>query len=496
MGRLACIDLPAFPLQLLLRREPTWADQPVAVVEEDKPQARIEWLNEKARECGILPGMRYATGLALSSRLCAAPVPPAARDKGVAFVTERLRLFSPGVEPSPAEPGVFWTLASGLERLFPSRAAWAEDIRADLSGHGFFCRVVVGQMRFSTYAIARSRRGPRVIVLKTKAEENRLARRVPLDRLDLDPAVRDALFALGVESVGDLLRLPAAGVRARFGDEVHRLFRWARGETQLPLQPEPEKEPVRQLLYLDDPETNHNRLLFLVKRMLHPLLEKLARKRHALTELVLAMKLDRGGEREERLRPADPTLDAQQLLDLTLLRLEAARLSSGVIELALDAESAPATREQLELFADRPRRDPAAARRALARLRAEFGSLAVVRAELRPGHLPEAGFRWTPLRKFPAAAPERVLFRPLVRRIYHRPVPLPHRRRHEEDGWQMRGHGDPAVDAMLGPFVVSGGWWRVEVAREYHFARNRKGDWLWVFRDRNRRRWFLHGRVE
>ena len=49
MGRTACLDLPAFPLQLLLWRRPDWRALPAAVVESDKPQAEILWMNERAR---------------------------------------------------------------------------------------------------------------------------------------------------------------------------------------------------------------------------------------------------------------------------------------------------------------------------------------------------------------------------------------------------------------------------------------------------------------
>ena len=58
MDRMACIDLPAFPLQLLLHRRPEWREQPVAVVDSDRPQGKILWVNERARASRILPGMR------------------------------------------------------------------------------------------------------------------------------------------------------------------------------------------------------------------------------------------------------------------------------------------------------------------------------------------------------------------------------------------------------------------------------------------------------
>ena len=49
---------------------------------------------------------------------------------------------------------------------------------------------------------------------------------------------------------------------------------------------------------------------------------------------------------------------------------------------------------------------------------------------------------------------------------------------------------------MSGPHVVSGGWWQREQHREYWFAQTRGGDLLWVYYDRQRRRWFLEGVVE
>ena len=74
MDRLACVDLPAFPLQLLLRRHPEWCELPAVVVAEDKPQAFILWVNERARQSKILPGQRYAHALGLSRDLRAGVV--------------------------------------------------------------------------------------------------------------------------------------------------------------------------------------------------------------------------------------------------------------------------------------------------------------------------------------------------------------------------------------------------------------------------------------
>ena len=87
--------------------------------------------------------------------------------------------------------------------------------------------------------------------------------------------------------------------------------------------------------------------------------------------------------------------------------------------------------------------------------------------------------------------------RPLVRRLFTKPQLLPPQvRQVRDDGWLLSGLEHGAVVRILGPYIVSGGWWQHELHREYHFAELRRGDCLWVFYDRNRRRWFCQGSVE
>ncbi len=494
MNRLACVEIRDFPLQLLLKREPGFLDRPVAVVEADRPQARLLWIDERARKKGILPGMRYTSGLALASDLCAGVVPAREIEEGVREVARKLRAFGPDVEPSGSDPGIFRIGCRGLDLLHPSLRLWAVRIRSALLAEGLHATVVLGFRRFATYALARALPEPRTWVIETPEEERSRLKRVPLARLRLPPDARDALLALGVRTVGDLLRLPPAGLLERFGEGVFAVRRAATGFDDLPLEPAPAEEPLREETLLDDGEDDVHRLLFLLKPMLDRLLARLAERHEALSALTLELKLERAPGRVETLKPAAPTLDAPQILDLLLLRLSSLKLASGVIEAGMVAEGAKATAEQLGFFAA-SKRDPAAQKRAFARLRAEFGEEAIVKAGLREGHLPEASFEWLPLPELPAPKP-RLCRRTLVRRLRLPPSPLPHRPRHEEDGWQLRGRGDAAVDRLLGPYVLAGGWWRGGIAREYYFARTLHEEWLWVFRDAERRRWYLHGRVE
>jgi protein ImuB len=410
--------------------------------------------------------------------------------------------FTPEVEPSSEEPGVFWLNGTGLRHLYASPKRWAYAIHNDLCAQGFTVNLVVGFTRFGSYGVAKSKQG--ITVFRDSAEEQRAAREVSLSRLNIEPEFRDTLFKLGNKTVGALLSLPPGGLRERFGKQAHRLYRMAAGDLWMPLEPRAPDEPALQKYILDDPENDTTRLLFLIKQLLHPLLATLAKYHQALVVLWLSLLIDHNGWLKEPLRPAAPTLDAMQILDLVRLRLESLQLAAGVLELELRAESCAATSEQLRLFTERPSRDLDAANRALARVRAEFGDEAVVSAKLTDGHLPEARFSWETLTR--VKLPRNVLndlnglnsptANVLVRRFKAKPRRLDAGPHHShEDGWLLdTKHG--AIDKLTGPYIFSGGWWNREIQREYYFAETRRGDLLWLYYDRVRRRWFWQGAVE
>jgi protein ImuB len=479
----------------------------VAVVAEESPQARLLWVSERARRLRILPGMRYTTALSLSGELRAGTVRPDEIAGAVRQITERLRHFSPRIEPSSEEPGVFWLDGAGLDGVFRSAASWGRAIRDGLGGIGFAARVVVGFTRYGTYATARSRTAENAdpLVFESSAEERHAARAASLDRLGLPPEQCDDLAKLGVATLGDLLTLPAGGLRERFDGPAAQIHDLASGAAWTPLHPVPPVERLTAQIDLGFADDDLPRLLFVLKQLLDPLLTRLAARREGATELSLHLHLDPPGTRHEVIRPAQPARAAQPLLELVRLRLESS--SPGRVE-AMEAEltGAPLDRSQTQLFAHTPRRDLEAANRALARVRAELGNAAVVRARVCEGHLPEAAFLWEPLERLegsgetePAAGPANAagMLPVLVRRIVERPETPPAGLQIAEGADQpIRGADHGPVVRRIGPYVISGGWWVRPVHREYYFVEVRRGDVLWVYYDRQRRRWLLQGAVE
>ncbi|HZN56395.1 MAG TPA: DNA polymerase Y family protein [Candidatus Polarisedimenticolaceae bacterium] len=495
MDRTACIDLPAFPLQILLRKHPDWRLHPAAVVEADTPQGTILWLNERARAAGIVTGMRYAAGLSLSSALRAAVVPAKDVEDEVGRIAELVRRFTPRVEPAKDEPGVFWLDANGLLRLFGSLSEWASSLHAEIVRAGFYASLAVGFERFAAYAVAKGTKG-RSRVFDAPADERAAAREIRLDRLAIPPAARDTLVKLGVVTVGAFVDLPLEGIGVRFGPDLRRMHRLASGALSQPLEPDHPDVPATRRLILDHPERLAERIVMRIEEAIGPMLDEIGGKGRALAELSLAFRFERMDEHVESIQPAAPTLSAKLLAELIRLRLEAVRrLPDDVTEIILVARETAAGERQRELFAGKTRRDLAGGARALARVRAALGDEAVVRAELRDAHLPEARFAWVPMTTLPEPRPRPVTEPHLIRRLYTTPVPLPPRERHEPDGWLLRDLKQGPVVRVNGPYALSGWWWGRPVARDYHFAETKTGEHLWLFYDRAKSRWYLQGEV-
>lgn len=503
MERTSCVDVPGLPLQLLLRQHPKWRGHPTVVVKDDRPQGVILWANAHARRNRILPGMTFAAARSLADSLRAAVVEPAQITTAVDELTRALANFSPRIEPAidfgspapktrhPMQPGVFWVDPQGLEGLYGSLEHWAHSIQSALKRLGFVATVVVGFHRFRSYALARTLSG--AWVMPDAHTEARRVARVPLSHLDISPTLRDQLLVLGVKTLGELRRLPAAELRARFGVEAAELHARS-GDHWSPLQPRVLVDPITTQLQFEPPDDDHTRLLFALKGALHEQTRRLAARSQAMSALQLLLTLDHAGQHEEWIEPAAPTLDVPMIVDLVRLRLESLRLPAAVESVDLRLEGVQASGQQLAMFRTHTRRDLDAAGRALARVRAMMGADAVTTARMRSAHLPEASFVWEPVlsAKFPRVSrgPHLPV---LIRRVMSRPQALPSPPRHEPEAWLGRRG---AVKAMHGPFRVSGGWWVRTVERDYYYAETQHGEILWLFYDRPRRAWFLHGTVD
>jgi protein ImuB len=569
---IACLELPALPLQLALRAQPAWRTEPAAVLAADTPGALVLHANGAARAGGVVPGMRYGAARALCAALRTTVLDEAQIAEARDTLARELLRFTPGVEPAgrPVD-GRFFLDPSGLDGLFGDVHRWAAAVHAHVTAAALRGVLVVGHHRFRTEAIALDARRPGLLVLRSPDEERDRALAVPLARLTLPESLREALARLGVHTVGALLRLPGDALRTRFGEVTQALHAAASAGAPLPVQPQHVGEPVSLTQEVEPPDDDVARLLFAVRAALLELAARLVPRGEAIARLALALAVERGAPVSLSLEPAQPTRDAALLVELVRLRLGALALPSRCTQLALTVHGTRNPTEQLALFPRPEPRDARAAARALARVSAAFGPRSVTRARLRPAHLPESSFVWEPTREIatpprsapasepvseplethesppkqgrhrdqedsmngiltsrsdtdfdfengihaisgnpflhrraandvppPDDAPEPLpeTLPRLARLLLPQPVPIPDPPTLPGDPWPAHGeHG--ALVALRGPYRLSGGWWgsrsAAPIERDYYWAEMQRGDLLWVFYDRPRRRWFWHG---
>lgn len=478
MDRWACIDAPRFSLQILLGDHPEWATLPAAVLDRDHPQGKLLYLNDKARQAGLQQGMRYGQALAMLPHLRAAAVDDERLQDRGHQMAQILQDYSPRVEPHPRRPGLYWLDVSGLYRLYPTWQRWVAPLKEALRQQiAIYVHVVIGFSRFGTFAVicTTGQSG----AFETAQRERQAARKAPLNALDMPSSAKQKAQRLGLHTLADLLAMPAEGVRRRLGPEAFAIYRQARGDLRPPNQAIADDDAPHQHKALDHVETNTHRILFLVKRHLHDLLARLTERGEKLAALELVLHRQEGDPIESTIAPAEPTDDDTLIADLVRLRLEALPIQSGITDVALTACGTCTTTEQLTLFCGPNPRDAAAANRALARLRAEFGAQSVVSVVPATGHLPESRFALHPLDNLDLPEPnDDTTATAAVRRFYPTPILLP----------PMNTPSSPRA----GPHTISGGWWVRNVHRDYYLVPH-QDRLVWIFYDRRRQKWYLHG---
>ena len=496
LRRIACIDVPDLPLQILLRSHPAHRDGPVAVVAEERPEAPLLLVNRHARAQRLSTGMRFGAAKSLVPELYAGAVSDVEVEQMAAELVRDLQTFSPHVERDPVSAGVFYVDPSGLEHLYGGELSWARCVHRFLRGRHFYAAVVVGYGRALSYALVRETRGVRVVDSVESALA--LAREVPFESLAMQPKLRRGLERIGLSTLGDLATFGADQLGLRFGKEAARWCAVARGEEVYPLCPEPHASTPRAEVEIDPPDADVARLCFAIKRALDALVEDVRKRGASVRALWLRLALERGGESVQRLEPSTPTRNAPLLLELLRLRLSAMTLSGAVERVVLEAEIGELAQGQLAMFAQK--RDVSAGERALARLKASYGEGVVCRAVLEEAHLPEAKFRWVEEARIALPtraelAPE-LAAAPLVRRLLAKPELLAGALEVDEESGARALLHDGERLCLSGPYRTSGGWWTREVARDYYYARSPRDELLWVFFDARRKAWFVQARVD
>ena len=229
----ACIFVPDFPVEAVLRAEPELRSQAVAVLEGKPPLQKVFGVNEKARRAGIKPGMtkiqvEACTELALRTRS------PLQETVAHAALLDCAQSFSPRIEDTASDT-ILLDL-SGLESLFGSLPKIARDIARRTSDLGIEAHVATAFNPDTALFAARGFSG--VTVVPEGKETERLGN-LPLEvlfpELTSPNPSEEAVHFLetfdlwGVRNLRALSALPEVALSERLGQPGVRLQQLARG---------------------------------------------------------------------------------------------------------------------------------------------------------------------------------------------------------------------------------------------------------------------------
>jgi protein ImuB len=306
--------------------------------------------------------------------------------------------------------------------------------------------------------------------------------KVPVACTAWDAERLQTLRAMGVTHLGELMRLPRAGLARRLSPALVRDL-----DIALARQPAPRRAFVRRERFRErcDFETEIEHVAYLEKA-LEPLIERCARflrrRQAGIQALRLKLRHREGPATCVQLGLASITSERRRLTDVICQKLTRLELRAPVRGMELISGSLRGlSASSLDVFAGftgAGSRDSAP--QLVERLRARLGEDAVYGVCLIPEHRPEAAWRRVHELRLTAAAGidgesiDQKLPRPVW--LLNEPSPL------------------AKPELLQGPERIESGWWDGKgVARDYYVARHSDGVRLWVFQERQSKRWYVHG---
>ena len=361
----ACIFIPDFPVQAIIRFEPELRARSIAVLTGRPPLEKVIALNERARQTGVEIGATKSQ-LEAWEKLILRPRSESQETSAHAALLDCAQSFSPEVEDT--SPGTALLNLAGLEPLLGPLAKIARDLAHRVSQMGLEANVAVAADPDTALLAARGFSG--VTLISAGQEAERLGD-LPVDSLlesfssDVEEAARwaETFDRWGIRKLRALAALPEVPLSERLGQQGIRLQKLARGAASRNLQMLQPPLIFAESVDLEYPIVLLEPLALLLNRMLEQVCARLSARALAAQELHLNLELaamqsndcasvDRTLTRtfSRTLLLPMPMLDTKLFLKLLQLDLQAHPPGAPIVKVHLSADSARSRILQSGLF--------------------------------------------------------------------------------------------------------------------------------------------------
>jgi protein ImuB len=393
----ACLFVPDFPVQAVVRLEPELQGKPVAVLAGAPPLTKVFAVNREARNLGIETGMTKVQAEAFRGILWRWRS-LSQEATAYAALLDCAWTISPRVEDgAKLEEQDFSDTAvldiAGCETLFGSPEKIAHDLRRVASEVGFETNVAVAGSSLAAVCAAQGFAGVTVI---PDGEEGLRIGRLSLEALRIPFEFVETLKRWGIRTCAEFAALPEISIVERLGQEGLHWWRLARGAEIQPLIAKEFPSHFEEHMDLDSPVELLEPLLFVLNRLLEQLCARLRMHILAIGEIKVTLTLERNDSRSKEpvfhirtLRLPVPAKDSKLLLKLLQLDLEAHPPSLPVTAIRMLTVPVKARSRQLGLFLPLSP-DPERLEITLARIQSTVGEGRVGSPVLLDTHRPNA----------------------------------------------------------------------------------------------------------
>ncbi len=455
-------------------------DRPAVAYEAVGQQLRIVAANRAARRLGVADAGTVGAALGFAADLLLYERSTAAEDDYLRLLADRASRFTPSISLQSRE-GLLLEVGASLA-LFGGREAICRGLRAEWQRLALEYHISAAPTPLGALWLARRCDA----TLVQRAELVSRLGELPLAVTGWPEAVRRRLRTMGVRTLGECLRLSRQGFARRVGqrylDELDR----AVGK-----QPDPRPfhaMPVPITWATDFADETADRAIIgkALESGVAVVSDRLRHRQRQIRQLEVCLEYRRGGSDTIRLEFVEPLHRAEHLLAPLLVRLESMQLTDTVTAVGIETGALlPLQAGSEMLFPDRSTAAESGAV-LIECLRSRLGRKSVFGVGLMAEHRPERAFRRL-TDEISHATADTVGHETLSG--CRRPLwilPAPALLSPSELGSLVRVDDEAER--------IESGWWDGDdVQRDYYVVRSSSGECWWVYRDRARGEWRLHG---
>jgi len=509
-------------------------------------------VSEAAREFSIRPGMTLGEARALCATVEYEEHDPVRDAKALEALARWMMRFSPVValpplpsgervgvrgkmpstgSPPQAPPGLFIDL-TGCDRFFGSIKWIVDRIRTSLAKMRITASVAIGSTPGMAWALTFS---PHV-----QSHLNDLS----VVALRLDPDIVESLHHLGLETIGQLLRLPRELLPARFGPVLSLRLDQLLGHVHEPLAPLEYLAPIRARMDFDGLVESLEAIWIAFKQLIGEIVGQLSRHGRGARQIEIDFYRAYAQTIRTSVRLSRPSRDPVNLFNLIRCAMETVETDEGFLGIQLTViASERISEEQITLLGGEEFAGEIELSHLIERLCIRLGEHAIAQPQLVESHIPELATaderRFTQMRgwggeqvnRWGGESPAHLLtsapahttssvspclrgesmHQARVENPCHEKRPL-HLRSHpsailvmvspsdDQEGRPVSFTHDGDVRRIaqaVGPERIAGQWWQGHLkTRDYFDVEDEAGERFWIFRVRENGKWFLHGEFE